>query len=97
MQPGELALAWRSSPASDAARWRSPLLLIHGDDDRAVRYAQSAALAVALRARAVTVETLALPDEDHVFARHASWLRAHRSTMDFFRRHLPTGEDATEP
>ncbi|MEI2428863.1 prolyl oligopeptidase family serine peptidase [Lysobacter yananisis] len=97
LRPDELELAWRSSPAFDAPRWRSPLLLIHGDDDRAVRYVHSLALAAELRARGVAVETLALPDEDHVFARHASWLRAHRSTMAFFRRHLPTGEDAAEP
>ncbi|HYU09821.1 MAG TPA: prolyl oligopeptidase family serine peptidase, partial [Gemmatimonadales bacterium] len=36
-----LATAWHSSPVSSVAGWKSPVLLIHGDDDRNVRFAQS--------------------------------------------------------
>src|SRR5439155_1331891 len=40
-----LDTAWRSSPVSSVGTWRSPVLLIHGDDDRNVRFAQSTDLA----------------------------------------------------
>src|SRR5690606_31469294 len=32
-----MRVAFESSPVADVARWRSPVLLIHGDDDRNVR------------------------------------------------------------
>lgn len=93
LKPEELETAFKSSPVAHIDGWRSPVLIVHGDDDRAVKFAQSVDLVERLRARKVQVETLAIPDEDHFFLRHASWLQAHRSTMDFFRRHLPSGAD----
>jgi dipeptidyl aminopeptidase/acylaminoacyl peptidase len=36
---------WRSSPVSDMHRWESPVLLIHGDDDRNVRFSETVDLA----------------------------------------------------
>ncbi|WP_075575173.1 S9 family peptidase [Lysobacter antibioticus] len=91
LRPDELELAWQSSPMAHVDTWRSPVLLMHGDDDRAVKFAQSVELVERLRARGAPVETLVLPDEDHFFLRHATWLQVHRSTMAFFRRHLQPG------
>ncbi|ALN61761.1 prolyl oligopeptidase family protein [Lysobacter antibioticus] len=91
--PDELELAWQSSPMAHVDNWRSPVLFVHGDDDRAVKFAQSVDLVERLRARGVPVETLVLPDEDHFFLRHATWLQVHRSTMEFFRRQLKPGAD----
>ena len=86
--PSELELAGKSSPVTHLDGWRSPLLLVHGDDDHAVKFAQSADLVARLRERGIEVETLVLPDEEHFFLRHATWLDVHRRTMDFFRRRL---------
>ena len=36
-----LDVAWQSSPVSAIASWKSPVLLIHGDDDRNVRFSQT--------------------------------------------------------
>ena len=68
--------------------WRSPVLLIHGDDDRNVQFSQSVELAGALRARGVAVEQLVFPDEIHDFLLHADWLRAYKAAVDFFQRKL---------
>ncbi|RDZ29179.1 S9 family peptidase [Lysobacter silvisoli] len=88
LKPDELELAGRSSPVTRVEGWRSPVLLVHGDDDRAVKFSQGVDLAERLRARGVPVQSLVLPDEDHFFLRYATWLQVHRSTMDFFQRHL---------
>jgi dipeptidyl aminopeptidase/acylaminoacyl peptidase len=80
-----LRLAFESSPMASVKSWRSPVLLIHGDDDRNVPFSESVTLAEALRAQGVHVEQLVFPDEVHGFLRHASWLRAYRAA-DFFER-----------
>ena len=76
--------AWRAaSPVADVARWRSPVLLVHGDDDRNVSFAQTVDLAQRLRRQGVRVETLVFPDEIHDFLRHAHWMEAFRAGADF--------------
>jgi dipeptidyl aminopeptidase/acylaminoacyl peptidase len=68
--------------------WRSPVLLIHGDDDRNVDFNQTVTLVGALRQQGVYFEQLILPDEIHTFLRHASWLRGYHAAADFFKRKL---------
>jgi fermentation-respiration switch protein FrsA (DUF1100 family) len=47
--------------------WRSPVLLIHGDDDRNVAFSETVNLVRALRAQGVYFEQLIIPDEIHDF------------------------------
>ena len=81
-------LQWDSSPMGAIDKWRSPVLLIHGDDDRNVDYRQSLLLARELTARGVPFEELAIPNERHDFFRYESWLEALERTGDFFDRRL---------
>lgn len=81
-------LAYRSSPMASLDTWRSPVLLIHADDDRNVPFSESVDLAGELRARAVHVEHLVFPDDVHGFLLHRNWLAAYRATADFFDRML---------
>ena len=80
--------AFESSPMASARSWRSPVLLIHGDDDRNVNFSETVTLANALRQQGVYFEQLILPDEIHGFLRHASWLRGYHAAVDFLRRKL---------
>jgi dipeptidyl aminopeptidase/acylaminoacyl peptidase len=80
--------AFESSPMAAIRTWRSPVLLIHGDDDRNVNFSETITLANALRQQGVYFEQLILPDEIHGFLRHASWLRGYHATVDFFKRKL---------
>jgi len=82
------ALAHASSPMADIAKWKSPVLLIHGDDDPEVAYTQTPMLADALRARGVHVEELIFPDELHGFLLHKDWLAAYEAAANFFDRTL---------
>jgi dipeptidyl aminopeptidase/acylaminoacyl peptidase len=76
-------LAFNSSPMADVKTWRSPVLLIHGDDDRNVNFRQTVELVEALRGR-VHVEQLIFPDEIHDFLRYANWMRAYHAAARFF-------------
>jgi dipeptidyl aminopeptidase/acylaminoacyl peptidase len=82
------AIARASSPIADVAKWKSPVLLIHGDDDPEVAYAQTPVLAEALRARGVHVEEMIFPDEVHSFLLHKDWLAACERATEFFEREL---------
>ena len=91
---GELAkLGRESSPITSVDKWKSPVLLIHGDDDRNVAFNQTIELARKLRERGIEFEELVFPDEVHDFLRHQDWLRAFHAASDFFDRHLKSSED----
>ncbi|WP_310496041.1 prolyl oligopeptidase family serine peptidase, partial [Sandarakinorhabdus sp.] len=83
-----LRTAWQSSPLADVAGWKSPALLIHGDDDRNVRINQTIALAAELRMRGVPFEEMIIPNEIHDFLRHDSWKRVDAATAEYLERHL---------
>ncbi len=81
-------VAWNSSPVSAIATWRSPVLLIHGDDDRNVRFGQTVDLAQRLRRQGVEFEELVIPDDTHHFLKHANWLRVNHATAAWFEKRL---------
>jgi dipeptidyl aminopeptidase/acylaminoacyl peptidase len=86
--PEEERLAFQSSPMASLDTWRSPVLVVHGDDDRNVAFSETVDLVEALRERGVEVEQLVLPDEVHSFLRSASWLAVFRAAADFLERKL---------
>jgi dipeptidyl aminopeptidase/acylaminoacyl peptidase len=85
-------IAWEASPMADVESWRSPVLLIHGDDDRNVPFSETVNLVEALRRQGVPHETLVFPDEVHGFLLHESWVRAYRAALDFFDRTLSASD-----
>jgi dipeptidyl aminopeptidase/acylaminoacyl peptidase len=87
-----IKLAWESSPDAYVSTWKSPVLLIHGDDDRNVPFSQTVDLVQRLRARLVPFEQLILPDEIHGFLRWKDWVRAYSATAEFFDRTLKREE-----
>ena len=83
-----MKVAFESSPVFDMSRWKAPVLLTQGDDDRNVQFQQTVDLARRLDARHIPYEELVLPDEIHGFLRHASWLLADKATVEFLTRQL---------
>jgi dipeptidyl aminopeptidase/acylaminoacyl peptidase len=79
-------LAFESSPMAAIKGWRSPVLLIHGDDDRNVPFSETVDLVEALRKQGVYFEQLIFPDEVHGFLLHKHWIEAYKATVDFFNR-----------
>jgi dipeptidyl aminopeptidase/acylaminoacyl peptidase len=87
--PPELTkLAHESSPVSAVDTWKSPVLFIHGDDDRNVYFAQTVDLVARLRARGIHIEQLIFPDDIHDFLLHRNWLAGYHAESDFFDRQL---------
>jgi len=86
--PERARLARESSPIASVDKWKSPVLLIHGDDDRNVEFSQTVNLVRRLRANGVYFEELIFPDEIHDFLRHQDWLRSYHAGVEFFDKHL---------
>lgn len=85
-------LAWKSSPDAYVSTWKSPVLLIHGDDDRNVPFSQTVDLVQRLRAQHVPFEQMVIPDEIHGFLLWSNWVRVYSATADFFDRTLKRGQ-----
>ncbi|SPE24560.1 Peptidase S9 prolyl oligopeptidase [Acidobacteriia bacterium SbA2] len=81
-------LAWESSPLASVDTWRSPVLLVQGDDDRNVPFSEMVRLVEALRKQKVEFQQLVFPNEIHDFLRHSTWLAAYHAASDFFDQHL---------
>jgi dipeptidyl aminopeptidase/acylaminoacyl peptidase len=82
------SLALQSSALSQVAKWRSPTLLISGDDDRNVDFAETVTLYRALQEAKVPVEVYVLPNEVHDFLRFSSWVSVIDRTGGFLLDHL---------
>jgi dipeptidyl aminopeptidase/acylaminoacyl peptidase len=87
-RPDAARLAWESSPLASVKTWRSPMLLVQGDDDRNVPFTEMVRLVEALRKQGVEFQQLVFPDEIHDFLRHRTWLAAYHAASDFFDQHL---------
>jgi dipeptidyl aminopeptidase/acylaminoacyl peptidase len=87
--PDAAKRAEQSSPSSTVERWRSPVLVIHADDDRNVPFAQSVDLINALRKQGhVQVDELIIPNEIHDLIRHESWEIFFNATDRYFDQYL---------
>ncbi|MGB6604554.1 MAG: prolyl oligopeptidase family serine peptidase [Steroidobacteraceae bacterium] len=89
--PAAVATALAASPISSISGWRSPVLLISGDDDRNVAFSEQERLAEDLRTQKVDYSQLILPDEIHGFLRHVSWVRAYTAAAQFLDSKLQPG------
>lgn len=87
-----LKLAFDSSAVATVAQWKSPVLLIHGDDDRNVPFRQDTDLVQKLRRQKVHFEELIFPDEIHDFLLWRTWVRGYKAGAEFFNRQLGGGQ-----
>lgn len=81
-------VAFASSPMSSLDTWRSPVLLIQGDDDRNVPFTETIHLVEQLRKKGVDYELMVIPNEVHDFLLYQSWVKAYERTAGFFDRKL---------
>ena len=82
------ALSYRSSAISEIANWKSPVFLIHGDDDRNVNFAQTVGLVSLLRAHNVPHEIMVQPDDTHETLLYRRWLPLWERMEVFLNKHL---------
>ena len=89
-------LAWESSPDASISQWKSPVLLIQGDDDRNVPFNQTVDLAQRLREHHVPFEQIVLPDEIHDFLLWKDFIRSYEATAQFFQKNLSQSRSKKE-
>ncbi len=82
------SVSYRASSISEIERWTSPVLLIHGDDDRNVDFSQTVGLVQLLRAHDVPYELIVFPDDVHDSLLFHRWIEAFEASDDFLARHL---------
>lgn len=87
-------VAWKSSPVSSVGTWKSPVLLIHGDDDRNVRFSQTTDLVRRLAQAGVPYEEIVIVDDTHHWMLHANQMRVNNAIADFFDRKFVRGRSA---
>lgn len=77
-----------ASPVSAVSTWKSPVLLIHGDDDRNVEFHQTVDLEQRLAEQGVTTEQLVIPDDIHGFLLFRTWTTVTTAAGEFLERKL---------
>ncbi len=86
--PAAGQIAYKASPVYTAKGWKSPVLFIHGDDDRNVPFAETIHMIQQLRRQKVNVEEIIFPDEIHGFLLYKSWLKVDEACFDFIQRNF---------
>ena len=68
------SVSYKASSISEIDKWKSPVLLLQGDDDRNVPFSQTVGLVQLLRQRDVYFELIVFPDDVHESLLHSRWL-----------------------
>jgi dipeptidyl aminopeptidase/acylaminoacyl peptidase len=83
-----LQVQFESSPISSVPTWKSPVLLIHGDDDRTVEFHQTIDIKNRLTEKGVKVEELVLPDDVHDSLLWRNWKKSITAMAEYFEKTL---------
>ena len=81
-----LKTAWLSSPDAYVDHWKSPVLIIQGDDDRNVRVHQSIDLVNRLEKKGVPYEKMMIVDDTHDWMKFSNAVKVYGAAADFFVR-----------
>jgi dipeptidyl aminopeptidase/acylaminoacyl peptidase len=79
-----IKVAWQSSPVSYMNTWKSPVLIIHGDDDRNVAFGQSIDLISRLEQKKIPYETLMIVDDTHHWMNFKNSVTVYAAVADYF-------------
>jgi dipeptidyl-peptidase 4 len=89
-------VSYQSSVISAIDTWKSPVLLVHGDDDRNVQFSQTTGLVQLLRAHNIYHELIVFTDDTHEPLLHKRYLYAFNRLEAFISRFLkPDASRAT--
>jgi dipeptidyl-peptidase-4 len=88
-------VSYQSSAISQIDTWKSPVLLIQGDDDRNVAFQQTTGLVQLLRQRDVYYELIVFPDDVHDSLMFSRWLYLFGRMDTFLHKFLGDNAAAT--
>ena len=81
-------VSYKSSVISAIDGWKSPVLLIQGDDDRNVAFQQMTGLVQLLRAKKVYHELIVFPDDTHESLLDSRWMYTYARMEAFLDKFL---------
>jgi len=84
LEPNDVS--YQSSAIGAIDGWKSPVLLVHGDDDRNVAFQQTTGLVQLLRARNVHYELIVFPDDVHDSLLHSRWIYTFKRMDEFLKK-----------
>jgi dipeptidyl-peptidase 4 len=82
------SVSFQSSAIGAIDTWKSPVLLVSGDDDRNVAFSQTTGLVQLLRAHDVYHEMITFPDDVHSFLLHKRWIYTFNRMDEFLQRFI---------
>lgn len=77
----------RFNPANHVAKWQTPMLVIHGEKDFRVPYAQGIATFTALQRLGIESKLVEFPDENHWVLKPANSVYWYTSVLDWLDAH----------
>ena len=82
------SVSFQSSAIGAIQNWKSPVLLVHGDDDRNVAFSQTTGLVQLLRAHDVYHELIVFPDDVHDSLLYSRWIYTFDRMDAFLQRFI---------
>ena len=76
------------NPANFVAKWRTPMLVIHGELDFRIPYSQGLGAFTALQRRGIESRLLVFPNENHWVLKPADSIQWHHAVFDWLDAHL---------
>ena len=77
----------RFNPANHVAKWKTPMLVIHGENDFRVPYAQGIATFTALQRQGIESRFVQFPDENHWILKPANSVYWYTTVLDWMDAH----------
>jgi dipeptidyl aminopeptidase/acylaminoacyl peptidase len=81
-------VSYQSSAISAIDKWKSPVLVWAGDDDRNVQFSQTVGLVQLLRGHHVPFELIVNTDDTHETMLYSRWQQTYARMQDFLRRNV---------
>jgi dipeptidyl aminopeptidase/acylaminoacyl peptidase len=78
----------RFNPADFVSRWRTPMLVIHGEQDFRIPHSQGIGAFTALQRRGIESKLLVFPDENHWVLKPANSLQWYHTVLGWLDAHL---------
>jgi len=81
----------RVNPVDFVAKWRTPMLVIHGEQDFRIPYTQGLGAFTALQRRGIESKLLVFPDENHWVLKPANSVLWYHTVLGWLDAHLKDG------
>jgi len=76
------------NPVDFVSKWRTPMLIIHSEQDFRIPYSQGIAAFTALQRRNIESKLLVFPDENHWVLKPANSVLWYHTVMGWLDEHL---------